>query len=426
MAFFIISAASTSGAATQQQLEKAEGLRKSAVEFFKTGNYAKAVPLFKEILTILPQDADASQYLLFSQQLMVEPFCKQAAEAYQAADYKKSIEIWGKITKLYPDDKRVPQLIAFGNVRYQAHLIEELFRHAEKDLSDKKIESAISELEQLLSMKPNDGRASELLETARKAQRDEKIREHFELADAYAREKKFDFAVEEWKKILELDATQEKASRLIAETARAKLETLYVNAKQLCDEGDYVAARQAYNGILEQNPTDIDVQTMIDRLDRTIKVVQTVKEKGPVWDMVRKALALHIAVGGNVKASVVAIRYAELLESDNKRIAPIRDFIEQEHLDVVRSMPPVSRDTDIIEQILASSLNHIYDGRFDLAVEECVLVLELQPQNVLALKRLGSAYFAMGKRGKAMEVWGKALRLSPNDRELRDFIGKGK
>jgi cytochrome c-type biogenesis protein CcmH/NrfG len=57
-----------------------------------------------------------------------------------------------------------------------------------------------------------------------------------------------------------------------------------------------------------------------------------------------------------------------------------------------------------------------------LTIQECNLVLELEPKNVLALKRLGSAHFAMGRKDKAREAWEMALAISPKDSELKGFI----
>jgi Tfp pilus assembly protein PilF len=49
-------------------------------------------------------------------------------------------------------------------------------------------------------------------------------------------------------------------------------------------------------------------------------------------------------------------------------------------------------------------------------------VIELQPKNVLAWKRLGSAYYAIGKKDKARETWEQALKIAPEDVELKQFI----
>jgi Flp pilus assembly protein TadD len=87
--------------------------------------------------------------------------------------------------------------------------------------------------------------------------------------------------------------------------------------------------------------------------------------------------------------------------------------------------PPVG-DMNIIDQYLFTALNHIYDGRYDLAIQKCTIVIELQPNNILAWKRLGSGYYAIGKKDKAKETWEKALKVAPDDPELKQFIRAAK
>jgi Flp pilus assembly protein TadD len=100
----------------------------------------------------------------------------------------------------------------------------------------------------------------------------------------------------------------------------------------------------------------------------------------------------------------------------------LKNFFETKFPSVVVTMEPPVRDMDIIDQYLFAALNHIYEGRYDLAIQECKIVLDLQPENVLAYKRLGSAYFAIGSKDKAREAWEHALSLSPDDKELKKFI----
>ena len=81
---------------------------------------------------------------------------------------------------------------------------------------------------------------------------------------------------------------------------------------------------------------------------------------------------------------------------------------------------------NIIDQYLFAALNHIYEGRYDLAIQECTIVVELQPKNILAWKRLGSGYYAIGKKDKARETWERALKMAPDDSELKQFIKQTK
>ena len=62
------------------------------------------------------------------------------------------------------------------------------------------------------------------------------------------------------------------------------------------------------------------------------------------------------------------------------------------------------------------------DGKYDLTIQHCREVLALEPDNVLALKQLGSAYHMLGRKQQAREVWKKALDLDPNDSVLKQYV----
>jgi tetratricopeptide (TPR) repeat protein len=100
----------------------------------------------------------------------------------------------------------------------------------------------------------------------------------------------------------------------------------------------------------------------------------------------------------------------------------IKDFLERKYASNLSTMEGPVGDMNIIDQYLFAALNHIYDGRYDLSIQECTIIIELQPENILAWKRLGSAYYAIGKKDKARETWEKALKVAPDDTELKQFI----
>ena len=70
------------------------------------------------------------------------------------------------------------------------------------------------------------------------------------------------------------------------------------------------------------------------------------------------------------------------------------------------------------------SVNDIYDGKYDRAIVTLNEILALEPRDVLALKRLGSAYFSLGQKKRAKESWERALVLQPNDATLKKFIAR--
>jgi len=68
------------------------------------------------------------------------------------------------------------------------------------------------------------------------------------------------------------------------------------------------------------------------------------------------------------------------------------------------------------------ALDHIYDSKYYLAVKELEGVLRLDPGDVTALKRAGSVYLQLKDYRQARRSWQKALEISPNDAQLKEYL----
>jgi len=417
----LLGAAPAAEAITAKQVERIDQLKKEATTLLREGKFEQAMPLLNEILAIDPQDKTAERYRALARQRTLEPFCREAAEAFQNEDYAKAIETWDKLLKMNPEDRRFANLIETTKNLITDKTTGDMYARAEKFVKDGDYRSAVNELEKILAVRPYDRQARSLLITAKSNVTDVRTKKHYEQADAYMKEKKYDLAIAEWKKILDIDETQEAASRSIAAAVKEKMSTVYVEAKQAYERGDYITARDSYNKILADNPTDIDVKNIIARLDDVVKVALKIDDQSQAGDMMRKALSNYIAVDGNRKASMAAAWYAFQLNPTSMTIA-VKGFLELKYASILSTMEAPVGDMNIIDQYLFAALNHIYEGRYDLAIQECTIVVELQPRNVLAWKRLGSGYYAIGKKDKARESWERALKIAPDDAELKQFI----
>lgn len=409
------------GAVTPKQLERIEQIKKEVSVLFREGKFEQSVPLLNEALALDPQDKTAARWLALARQRTLEPFCKEAAEAFQNENYAKAIETWDKLAKMSPDDRRFANLIEITKNLISDKATNEMYERAEQFIKDGDYKSAMNELEKILAIRPYDGRARSLYNSAKSNVVDVRTRKHYEQAEAYLKEKQYDLAIAEWKKVLEIDETQEAASRAIASAVREKMSGLYVEAKQAYEHGDYITARDIYNKIIADNPTDIDVKTILSRLEEVVKVALKIDEKTPAGDMMRTAMSHYIAVDGNRKSSMAAAWYAFQLNPTSLTIA-VKGFLELKYASILSTMEAPVGDMNIVDQYLFAALNHIYEGRYDLAIQECTIVIDLQPKNILAWKRLGSGYYAIGKKDKAREAWEKALKIAPDDAELKQFI----
>jgi tetratricopeptide (TPR) repeat protein len=418
--------ATSAGAVNKEDMERAEGLKKDALGLFNKGEYRNAIPLLKEVLAINPEDKDASRYLLIFRRQIIEPYCKLAADAFIQGDYPEAVSQWQKILEMDPKNKRVQSLISETFTASDDDITSSMLTLSTSLFKEGRYDEASAELQKILQINAGNERAKEMLASIRRTLTDTTIKDLYEKASTYVEQKEYVMAVEQWNKILEIDPEQDLASRQLASIQKKQLDDSYNMAEQYYIDGNYLDARDHYNRILAENPTDQNLKNIIERLNQTISVVPQIQSEGAIWDVLRTGLSHHISKDGNSKVAVAAAWYAVQLEPENTVIIAIRDFIEREHVSVIRTMEKPGTDMNITDQYLFAALNHIYEGRYDLAIQECSLVIELEPANVLALKRMGSAYFAMGRKDKAKKAWNDALKLTPDDKELKQFIRHAK
>jgi tetratricopeptide (TPR) repeat protein len=414
--------AQPSGALTREESLKVEKLKIEAVEHFNRGNYEKAVPLLNEVLAIDPEEKTAARYLMIFKRQIKEPYCKLAAEAYLSGNYPDAISNWEKVLQLDPGDMRVKVLIDETFTATEKTTEEDMFAFANMLLKEGRYEDAEAELRKVLEAFPDNQQAAVMLSSIRRTLTDTTIKRLYEQANMYLEQKEYDLAIEQWKSVLAIDKNQELASRQIARVQQQKLDDVYSRANRLYMEGDYMGSRDLYTKILADNPTDKEIRRVVSKLDQTVNVVSQLFDRGKAWDVLRRGLSHHISPTGNPKVAIAAAWYAMQIEPDNTLVLAVLDFIEREYASVIRTMEGPVKDMKIIDQYLFAALNSIYEGRYDLAIQGCRLVLELEPENVLALKRLGSAYFAMGRKDMAKQTWERALKIDPKDAELRQFV----
>ena len=78
--------------------------------------------------------------------------------------------------------------------------------------------------------------------------------------------------------------------------------------------------------------------------------------------------------------------------------------------------------TGVLDHKKELALRYIYDSKFYLAVRELEDTLKFEPEDTTALKRLGSTYLQLKDYPRAREAWEKALKLAPEDTQLKEYL----
>jgi tetratricopeptide (TPR) repeat protein len=232
--------------------------------------------------------------------------------------------------------------------------------------------------------------------------------------------KEYRSAVAMWREVLKMDPLQAQAERLIdmaVQKMSATVQPKTVALRGLVDKGEYAGAQVLALELLTLDSANSEWMALNAKLSKVVLVAPQIVNNDRASKMLRKSVQAYTARKPNPRVAVNGARLAWQL--DNK-LEPMRELMESEFPGYAQSEQVLAGMT-VIEQKLQSALSDIYDAKYDRAIIECNDVLDLEPGNVTAMKRAGSAYYALGSKKKAIEIWKKASIIAPEDAELQKF-----
>jgi tetratricopeptide (TPR) repeat protein len=187
-------------------------------------------------------------------------------------------------------------------------------------------------------------------------------------------------------------------------------------------EGNFSLAAQKFNQAQDAAPGNKQVETMIARLSAVTAFVPQATGGEESQTFVRKGAIAYVD-GRDLKVSVNALRYAFNKNPHDEKLLLLLNMVEKEAgvSDITRRLEGPEQFT-WVDQKTFDARQSIYDGHYDAAVRRAQDVLDLEPNNVTALEIMGSAFFLMEQKDKAIAVWRRVLELDPNNASVREFL----
>lgn len=186
--------------------------------------------------------------------------------------------------------------------------------------------------------------------------------------------------------------------------------------------GNFALAVQKFNQALDAQPDNKQVQTMLARLITVTAHVPQAIGGEESQTFVRRGAIAYVD-GRDMRGAVNALRYAFNKNPKDEKILALLNMIEKE-AGVVEMTRPLEGPEQFTwaDQKIYDARQSVYDGKYDAAVRRAQDVLDLEPNNVTALEIMGSAFFLMEQKEKALALWKKALEIDPNNRAIKDFV----
>ncbi|MFH1541229.1 MAG: type IX secretion system membrane protein PorP/SprF [Elusimicrobiota bacterium] len=208
----------------------------------------------------------------------------------------------------------------------------------------------------------------------------------------------------------------------ISQQERKQAQELIASAKKEIDAGYYKNALEklkAARQILKDAPAVNELIIKIEPIAQIIPEIIAVDKKD---SLLRKGIDKYLANNG--ESALNFMIYASQLWSQDENIKLLKDIIMEKFSETSPTVERVLPGITIVDQLLQDVLGLIRSSRFVQAVVVCEKILEVEPDNVIALTRQGSAYWAMNKKEMAKKIWEKVLKLDPNNKEIIEFFKK--
>lgn len=233
-------------------------------------------------------------------------------------------------------------------------------------------------------------------------------------------------AILKWDQVLREDPTQTSAQEMIPRARRRIIELTRQKRRRvfaLVGEGRCRDALRELESLQEQDPGDKDLQTLQNRLERALKAAPDPLPGTRSGRVARIGLRAYLEIPPDLPLAHDGLRYAVELSRGAQPYGGLLELLLSDYPALKLEDRPTAGMTLIAyKQMLA--LHQIYAGDYHFAVATLNRILALEPEDVLALKRLGSSYFALRRRAEAEQAWSQALALAPGDKTLKRFLAQ--
>lgn len=253
-----------------------------------------------------------------------------------------------------------------------------------------------------------------------------KLNALYDTAFAHYKDKDYARALQTWNDVLRLDPEQKTARRMIGEVReeinrenRKKLERVYARLQA----GEYPRALADLQLLIEEDESHPRYRDLQTGLEEVAAIVPDPVPTSHAWRMARIGVESALGRKRNVRLAYTAFRYAAEIDATDEKLRRLNEWLLSRAPEL-GGADAVTPGMSLMEYKHFVALDQIYDGKYHLAIDTLNEILALEPLDVLALKRLGSAYFSLHRRDKARQAWSRALHLAPEDPQLKKFLKK--
>lgn len=202
-----------------------------------------------------------------------------------------------------------------------------------------------------------------------------------------------------------------------------EIQRLVKAGKAAFNKGNYAQAVTRLEAALAIDPSNKALQEMVNKMNSIADSIPAASGDGETDRLVRQGVAAFVS--GDLQTAYDSLRTAYEKNPSNQRLMDFTNNVARKAGQPVVEPPRANVSGarwTLVDQKLHDSLQAIYEGRYDVAINKCEQVLRIDPANVTAIGRMGAAFFLMGEKEKAITLWKRALELEPNNQTAIDYL----
>lgn len=210
----------------------------------------------------------------------------------------------------------------------------------------------------------------------------------------------------------------DQAIQTVSAISRQKSQTMFTQAFEEIKAGNYKKALVTLIDAERLNPGDKTISDLRQKVDGVAAIMPVAPTEPNTGDLVKRGVSQFVQ--NDPSKAMNFLIYAQQKAPTNTEIPALVELVK-------RSAPAETTEIldtrlNLVDQKLQKALEKIYSGEYLVAAKECQEVLDLEPENTLALTRLGSVYYAMGQVKQARVYWQQALALDSKNDVLKSFL----
>ncbi|MBN1620980.1 MAG: PorV/PorQ family protein [Endomicrobiales bacterium] len=188
-------------------------------------------------------------------------------------------------------------------------------------------------------------------------------------------------------------------------------------------QGNFLLAIERIEAALDVDPTSKEVKKMYNKMHVVVGFVQSATGESEEAVSIRKGVGGYVE--GDEKTAINAFRYAYYKNPGNMKLLGLLNRIERDlGIKLTESHKEDVVGFTIIDQKVYDARQAIIEGKYDQALIKCQEILNLEPENIIALEIMGSAFFMMDQAERAKEIWMKVIELDPTNKVVPEFLNQ--